>query len=87
MNLKTIILRLSALFYVWAVVLFSAALIDKLFGTIFQPLLGGWLLIGFITMLQKKIMLPAWKSNRSPIRVAFELLWWALWWPKYIWSK
>lgn len=79
--------RAFALLVVWALLLGAASLIDDFYGTITRLVLVAWICIGICIMLSKKIDFPLPEGHRIDLFGAFRMLWWAIFWPRYLTRK
>jgi hypothetical protein len=82
--LKPFIFRSLGLLLAWVVALLIPTFIDGVFGTSLRQFVSMWLWGGMLVMLIKKIPPPLPSPERIDVVGAFKMLWWAAWWPLYL---
>ena len=71
----------------FVIVLTIPLILDFMFGTYFELGLIAWFNVGLFVMRSKNIAFPMPRPDRIDIPGGLRLLWWALFWPRYVLKK
>lgn len=81
------IFRIGSLLLVWAIVLLAIGMVDRFLGTPLQLIVAIWICFGFWLLLHRKMPLRMSKADQPDVQGAWNAIWQALCWPKYIFQK
>ena len=84
MKLRHILNYLLATLFAYGTVLVLPMLCDYVFDTHIEIVVITWLNIGIIVMLMKHMTLPVIDARRIDVKACLRMLWWALFWPRYL---
>ena len=88
MKFKKWLHQAAALWLAWALLILGASsMLDGLLHTIVALVLVSWLCTGIVVMLCKNLAFPMPRTDQVDIAGAFRMLWWAVFWPRYLRSK
>ncbi|CAN5860070.1 hypothetical protein BH11PSE12_BH11PSE12_29350 [soil metagenome] len=84
MKLRHVLNYLLAILFAYGAVLILPMLCDYVFDTHIKIVVITWLNIGIVVMLMKHMTLPAIDMRRIDVKACLTILWWALFWPRYL---
>ena len=79
--------QVVAFLIAWSIVSSLMGLVDDFYGTHARLCLTAWLCIGMAVMLLRKVAFPYPRVDRVDVIGAFRTLWWAIFWPHYLFRK
>jgi len=84
MKLQLALYHLCSMALAYGVILLLPMIVDFTFETNIELMVIGWLNIGMIVMVRKRIAFPTPDMRRIDVAGALKTLWWALFWPNYL---
>ena len=87
MKLQPTMYHLCGMALAYGLVLFIPMNVDFTYETNVELLVIGWLNIGLIVMVRKRIQFPTPDRQRIDVIGALKTLWWAFFWPNYLINK
>ncbi|MBC3861175.1 hypothetical protein H8K32_03605 [Undibacterium jejuense] len=84
MKLQPTMYHLCGMAIAYGIVLFLPMLVDFMYESQTELMMIGWLNIGLIVMVTKRIPFPAPDRKRIDVIGALKTLWWAFFWPNYL---
>lgn len=87
MNLRRYLCFLLGMIIAYGAVLTAPVILDFVFDTNVETFVIIWLNIGLMVMRLRKIEFPMPDMRRIDVRGGLNMLWWALFWPRYLLNK
>lgn len=84
---KSIFNYLAAMILAYGIILLIPVIVDFVFDTNTEAYVITWCNVGLCVMWMKKVPFPVPDHHRLDIAGGLRALWWAIFWPNYLFSK